>query len=74
MLYLLQDFITGGYLLTHKDTFIPRSEVHRFVAALLDVTAKRQVRIDLPPPAIIKPVELWTGKQVLQFFNFIIFL
>ena len=22
-------------------------------------------RIDLPPPAILKPIELWTGKQVI---------
>lgn len=22
-------------------------------------------RIELPPPAILKPVELWTGKQVI---------
>jgi hypothetical protein len=24
----------------------------------------RNLSFDLPPPAIVKPVELWTGKQV----------
>ncbi|KAF8382261.1 rpc-1 [Pristionchus pacificus] len=62
----IQDFITGGYLLTHKDSFFPRAEVHRFAAALLDVTAKKQKRIRIPPPAIRKPVELWTGKQLIE--------
>jgi len=22
-------------------------------------------RIELPPPSILKPIELWTGKQVI---------
>ncbi|VDK66408.1 unnamed protein product [Gongylonema pulchrum] len=60
----IQDFITGGYLLTHKDSFFPRSEIHRFAAAILDASSKQQKRIRIPPPAILKPVELWTGKQV----------
>jgi len=21
-------------------------------------------RVDLPPPAVIKPLEMWTGKQI----------
>ncbi|CAD6193580.1 unnamed protein product [Caenorhabditis auriculariae] len=62
----IQDFITGGYLLTHKDTFLPRSEVHRFAAALIDASARKQTRIKIPPPAILKPVELWTGKQLIE--------
>lgn len=62
----IQDFITGGYLLTHKDSFFPRSEVHRFAAAIIDVNAKKQSRIRIPLPAIRKPVELWTGKQLIE--------
>jgi DNA-directed RNA polymerase III subunit RPC1 len=23
-------------------------------------------RVEIPPPAILKPVELWTGKQVIN--------
>ncbi|CAI4229809.1 unnamed protein product [Auanema sp. JU1783] len=62
----IQDFITGGYLLTHKDTFITRSEVHRFAAAIIDPQSKTQKRIRIPPPAMRKPVELWTGKQLIE--------
>lgn len=62
----IQDFITGGYLLTHKDTFLPRAEVYRFAAALIDASAKKQTRIRIPPPAIRRPVELWTGKQLIE--------
>ncbi|VDN53841.1 unnamed protein product [Dracunculus medinensis] len=61
-----QDFITGGYLLTHKDSFFPRSEVHRFAAAIIDSKAKEQTRIRIPPPTILKPIELWTGKQLIE--------
>ncbi|KAK0401335.1 hypothetical protein QR680_015722 [Steinernema hermaphroditum] len=62
----IQDFITGGYLLTHKDSFFPRSEVQRFAAAIIDNTEKKQRRIRIPPPAILKPCELWTGKQLVE--------
>uniref|UniRef100_A0A915ASZ0 DNA-directed RNA polymerase subunit n=2 Tax=Parascaris univalens TaxID=6257 RepID=A0A915ASZ0_PARUN len=62
----IQDFITGGYLMTHKDSFFPRSEVHRFASAIIDANAKKQSRIRIPPPAIRKPVELWTGKQLVE--------
>ncbi|KAH7729808.1 RNA polymerase Rpb1 [Aphelenchoides avenae] len=62
----IQDFITAGYLLTHKDTFLTRSEVHRLASSLVDVNARKQQRIKLPKPAIFKPVELWTGKQLVE--------
>ncbi|KAL3989412.1 RNA polymerase Rpb1 domain 5 family protein [Acanthocheilonema viteae] len=62
----IQDFITGIYLLTHKDSFFPRSEMHRFVASIIDSCSKKQSRIRIPPPAILKPVELWTGKQLVE--------
>jgi DNA-directed RNA polymerase III subunit RPC1 len=61
----IQDFITGGYLLTHKDTFLCRADVDRLVATLLngpDLCA----RVHLPPPAIFAPSPLWTGKQLVQ--------
>lgn len=48
-----QDFITGGYLVTHKDVFLTRADAWQLAATLLagdDVG----MHIDLPPPAIIK--------------------
>lgn len=67
------DFITAGHLLTQKDTFLSRSEVQRIAAAIIDITDKRQRRIHLPLPAILKPNELWTGKQVCDW-NFSFFV
>ncbi|XP_028157566.1 DNA-directed RNA polymerase III subunit RPC1 isoform X5 [Ostrinia furnacalis] len=60
-----QDFITGGYLITQRDTFFTKQEAHQLAACLLagpDAT----MRIDMPPPAIIKPRMLWTGKQIFS--------
>ncbi|TRY75843.1 hypothetical protein TCAL_12658 [Tigriopus californicus] len=58
-----QDFITGGYLLTQKDVFFDHGKVCQIVAQILAGNEK-QMRIDLPPPAIFKPKRLWTGKQI----------
>lgn len=60
-----QDFLTCAFLLTNKNMFLDRAEFSRVVCYLSDANE----RIELPPPAIIKPVELWTGKQV---FNMLI--
>lgn len=70
----IQDFITAAYLLTHKDTFLTRSEFQRISAALIDINAKNLSRIKFPSPAIQKPVELWTGKQVSFKDNLKIYL
>uniref|UniRef100_A0A914M7Y9 DNA-directed RNA polymerase n=1 Tax=Meloidogyne incognita TaxID=6306 RepID=A0A914M7Y9_MELIC len=62
----IQDFITAGHLLTKKDTFLTHSEVQRISATLLDITDINQRKIRLPPPAIIWPIKLWTGKQLIE--------
>lgn len=54
-----QDYITGGYLLTRKDTFINRELLMYLLAA-----ANYDGEID--EPAIMHPKELWTGKQVIS--------
>ncbi|XP_005919647.1 DNA-directed RNA polymerase III subunit RPC1 isoform X2 [Haplochromis burtoni] len=61
----IQDFLTGAYLLTLKDTFFDRSKACQIVASIL-VGKDERVRISLPHPAIIKPMALWTGKQVFS--------
>ncbi|XP_072929646.1 DNA-directed RNA polymerase III subunit RPC1 [Epargyreus clarus] len=60
-----QDFITGGYLLTQRDTFLTRGEAQQLAACLLAGPDAR-MRIDMPPPAILKPRVLWTGKQIFS--------
>lgn len=57
-----QDFITGSYLISHKDSFFDRGQ---FVQ-LLSMMSDADVQFDLPPPAIFKPVMMWTGKQVFS--------
>ena len=57
-----QDFITGCYLITRKDTFFNRQEFTQMCAYLQDA----ELEIELPPPTILKPERLWTGKQVFS--------
>lgn len=61
-LMLVQDFLTSAFLLTSKDSWFTRSEVGLLAAYMGDAVD----RVDLPPPALLKPVELWTGKQVFS--------
>ncbi|MCJ1359857.1 MAG: hypothetical protein MMC33_009860 [Icmadophila ericetorum] len=58
----IQDFITAAYLLSSKDKFYDRKTFTNICMHMVD----GNVRIDLPPPAIFKPVMLWTGKQVFN--------
>ncbi|CAH1406139.1 unnamed protein product [Nezara viridula] len=60
-----QDFITGAYLLTQRSVFFNKREACQLAATLLcgeDIN----MTIDLPPPAIMKPTRLWTGKQIFS--------
>ncbi|CAH2007686.1 unnamed protein product [Acanthoscelides obtectus] len=58
-----QDFLTGAYLLTKKDTFMDREHAMQLAATLL-ASSDANMNIDLPPPCIIKPCQLWSGKQI----------
>ncbi len=53
------DHISAAYLLTKKDTFLNRKEAGELLASIVDYD-------ELPEPAILKPVELWTGKQIFS--------
>ncbi|KAM0788234.1 hypothetical protein ACM66B_001388 [Microbotryomycetes sp. NB124-2] len=57
-----QDFITACFLITRRDTFLNRAEFTQICSFFADAN----LHIDLPPPTIIKPVRLWTGKQVFN--------
>lgn len=57
-----QDFITGSYLITHKDTFFTRDDFIQTLCMMSDA----KIHFDLPPPTIFKPVFLWTGKQIFS--------
>jgi len=57
-----QDFITAAYLMSSKDRFYTKKE---FAYICLHMTLG-DLNIDLPPPAIIKPKMMWTGKQIFN--------
>ncbi|EPS62830.1 hypothetical protein M569_11956, partial [Genlisea aurea] len=57
-----QDFLTSSFLITRKDTFYDRSAFSLICAFVSDGLGT----VDLPMPAVVKPVELWTGKQIFS--------
>ncbi|KID87389.1 DNA-directed RNA polymerase III largest subunit [Metarhizium guizhouense ARSEF 977] len=57
-----QDFITAAYLLSYKDRFFDRKTFTTICMHMLD----GGTQLDLPPPAIIVPKTLWTGKQIFN--------
>nr|XP_009858083.1 LOW QUALITY PROTEIN: DNA-directed RNA polymerase III subunit RPC1-like [Ciona intestinalis] len=61
----IQDFITAAYLLTQKEVFFTRAQAARIISYII-AYEDRQTKIDLPPPCIIKPATLWTGKQIFS--------
>ncbi|KAL8805595.1 MAG: hypothetical protein Q9182_001860 [Xanthomendoza sp. 2 TL-2023] len=58
----IQDFITAAYLLSSKDVFYDRKTFVNICMYMVD----GDMQLDLPPPTVIKPVMLWTGKQVFN--------
>jgi DNA-directed RNA polymerase I subunit RPA1 len=67
---LIQDHVVGGVKMTKKDTFFKRWEYQQLLfAALSSLSGLEVIRscdsIEMVPPAIVKPCELWTGKQVI---------
>lgn len=48
-----QDFLTGGYLLSKKDTFLDFAHASQLAATIL-AGQDANINIDLPPPCIIK--------------------
>ncbi|XP_044448679.1 DNA-directed RNA polymerase III subunit 1 [Triticum aestivum] len=57
-----QDFLTSSFLVTRKDTFYDRS----YFTLLCSYLGDAMENIDLPTPALIKPIEIWTGKQLFS--------
>ncbi|KAK4214684.1 DNA-directed RNA polymerase III subunit RPC1 [Rhypophila decipiens] len=57
-----QDFITAAYLLSDKDCFFDR----KTFAYLCTHMLLGETHLDLPPPTVLKPQMLWTGKQLFN--------
>ena len=58
----IQDFITAAYLLSSKDNFYDRKTFINICMYMVGA----EMQLDLPPPAVLKPVTLWTGKQIFN--------
>lgn len=57
-----QDFLTGAYLLTGKDIFFSRERFAQLCSYIYDELSFRV----LVHPAIVSPIELFTGKQLFE--------
>jgi DNA-directed RNA polymerase III subunit RPC1 len=57
-----QDFITAAFLLSSKDMFFDRKSFTYICNHML----QGFTHLDVPPPAIIAPRALWTGKQIFN--------
>ena len=58
----IQDFITAAYLLSSKNVFYDRKTFTNLCMCMVD----SDMQLDLPPPTVLKPAMLWTGKQVFN--------
>ncbi|KAH3902860.1 probable DNA-directed RNA polymerase I subunit RPA190 [Saccharomycodes ludwigii] len=64
---LIQDHISAGVWLTNKDSFFTREQYQQYIYSCIrpehgHASRKKIVTVT---PAIIKPVPLWTGKQII---------
>ena len=57
-----QDFLAVCFFITQKDYFLDRTHFVRYCSYFNDGMEK----VDIPPPAILKPKQLWTGKQLFS--------
>jgi DNA-directed RNA polymerase II subunit RPB1 len=60
---LVQDSLLACRLLSLRDTFLTRNEMMNLMMWI-----KQTKGIVLPPPCIMKPEPLWSGKQVFSLF------
>jgi len=58
-----QDFLTASFLLTNKDQFYDQAEFCKICSYFC---IEGNEILTIPPPAILKPMRLWTGKQVIS--------
>ena len=57
---IVQDSLIGVKLFTHRDTFISLDALMNLIMWITDFDGQ------IPLPAILKPVPLWTGKQIFS--------
>lgn len=66
---LIQDHVVAGVWMTAKDSLFTREQYQQLLYGALRTEndyVGQQGRLLLLPPAIIKPVARWTGKQIIS--------
>jgi DNA-directed RNA polymerase beta' subunit len=69
---LVQDALVASLMFTSRDTFLNRGQAMQLVMCLyecrcaMDPKRNEPEQYTLPTPALLKPVELWTGKQLVS--------
>lgn len=66
----IQDFITAAFQLSSKNNFFDRGTFNQICNYMFagygayDPSDGKHHSVELPPPTVLKPQALWTGKQV----------
>lgn len=67
---LIQDNVAAAALLSRRDTFLNREDFMQLLYSATESIMSRPKRnlkgYILPMPAVVKPVPLWTGKQLIS--------
>ncbi|VDN30044.1 unnamed protein product, partial [Gongylonema pulchrum] len=63
LLGLIQDHVVSGVLLTIRGRFFSKED---FMHLVLSAFAETTQRLIIPPPAMLKPRRLWSGKQIIS--------
>uniref|UniRef100_A0A158Q757 DNA-directed RNA polymerase subunit n=1 Tax=Elaeophora elaphi TaxID=1147741 RepID=A0A158Q757_9BILA len=63
LLGLIQDHVVSGVLLTIRGRFFNKED---FMHLVLSAFAETTQRLVIPPPAMLKPQVLWSGKQIIS--------
>ncbi|CAD8139664.1 unnamed protein product [Paramecium octaurelia] len=64
---LMQDMIVSSVFLTLRDTFLTKQQYMQLIyTAIWSLFEKNSQKIELLQPAILKPKQLWTGKQLIS--------
>jgi DNA-directed RNA polymerase beta' subunit len=62
-----QDFLSCAFLLSRRDRFFTRAQMTQMCWHMLGVEGRAErIVLHLPMPTIVRPVQLWTGKQLVE--------
>jgi DNA-directed RNA polymerase beta' subunit len=73
---LIQDHVVAGVWMTNPETFFTREEYFQLLYGALkpeEYSVNDGGRLLTLPPTVWKPKSLWTGKQIVNFFFFVLF-